>query len=113
SFRRIMRWYILVIVVTALVTFLTTWLVWKLSLRFRIYPQIRSRDVHQRPVPRLGGVAMFLGIMLAFGVASQLEYLRLVFQSPGPIWALLGSALLIVIIGALDDLYDLDWMVKL
>ncbi|MGB3414750.1 MAG: MraY family glycosyltransferase [Microbacteriaceae bacterium] len=108
-----MRWYLLIIAVTALATFVATWGVWRFSLKHRIYPQIRERDVHQRPIPRLGGVAMFIGVLVAFAVASQLDYLHLVFNNPGPVWALLGAALLIVVVGALDDLFDLDWMIKL
>ena len=39
----------------------------------------RERDVHTRPLPDIGGVAMFLGFLCAFGVASQLGQFRDVF----------------------------------
>jgi UDP-GlcNAc:undecaprenyl-phosphate GlcNAc-1-phosphate transferase len=73
--------------------------------------------VHTRPTPRLGGIAMFLGILAAFGVsyliAAQFAPLRLIFANPQQILAILGAALLIVLLGVADDIWDLDWMTKL
>ncbi|MET4781913.1 MraY family glycosyltransferase [Glaciihabitans sp. UYNi722] len=97
----------------AAVTFLLAKLTARLGMKYRLYPQIRERDVHKRPTPRLGGVAMFLGILVAFGVASQLPQFHLIFAKPGPIFAILGSALIIVLIGVADDIWDLDWVTKL
>ena len=57
-----MKQYLFTIIVTAAITFVLTWAVWRLSLRFKLYPGIRERDVHTTPTPRLGGVAIFLGI---------------------------------------------------
>ncbi|MCU1558460.1 MAG: undecaprenyl-phosphate alpha-N-acetylglucosaminyl 1-phosphate transferase [Microbacteriaceae bacterium] len=98
---------------SAVVTFLLAALTARLGMKYRLYPQIRERDVHTRPTPRLGGVAMFLGILAAFGVASQLPQFHLIFAKPGPIFAILGSALIIVLIGVADDIWDLDWVTKL
>ena len=58
-------------------------LIYKLSHRYRLYPKIRARDVHTRPTPRLGGIAMFLGIVVAFAVGSFLPQLDLVYARPG------------------------------
>jgi UDP-GlcNAc:undecaprenyl-phosphate GlcNAc-1-phosphate transferase len=105
--------YLLVIGVSAGVTFGFAILIYKLSHRFRLYPKIRERDVHTRPTPRLGGIAMFLGILAAFAVGSLLPQLDLVYSRPGPILSILGAALLIVLIGVADDIWDLDWLTKL
>lgn len=105
--------YVLVGGASALVTFLLSLVILKLSLRYRLYPKIRERDVHTRPTPRLGGIAMFFGVLVAFGVASQLDRFHLVFVNPKPVLALLGAALIIVLIGVADDIWDLDWMTKL
>ncbi len=103
--------------ITAVVTFVLSLVVWRVALRFKLYPRIRERDVHTRPTPRLGGVAMFLGIVVAFGVAylfsSSFPLLGVVFSDPTPVLAILGAALLVVVIGVVDDLWDLDWMTKL
>jgi UDP-GlcNAc:undecaprenyl-phosphate GlcNAc-1-phosphate transferase len=105
--------YVLVAGVAAVVTFALALLIWKLSTRFRLYPKIRERDVHTRPTPRLGGVAMFLGVVIAFAIGSQLPQLSIVFSEPGKILAVLGAAAIIVGIGVADDIWDLDWLTKL
>lgn len=105
--------YVLVALVSGVVTFGLSVLIYRLSHRFRLYPQIRERDVHTRPTPRLGGIAMFIGIVAAFGVGSFIPQLALVYSRPGQVLAILGAALLIVIIGVVDDLIDLDWLTKL
>ena len=105
--------YVLITGVSAVVTFGLAVLIWKLSTKYRLYPKIRERDVHTRPTPRLGGVAMFFGLLVAFGVASQLDNFRLVFEHPGTVLGLLGAALIIVLLGVADDLWDLDWLTKL
>jgi UDP-GlcNAc:undecaprenyl-phosphate GlcNAc-1-phosphate transferase len=108
-----MRFYLLVALVSAVVTFGLAFVIYKLSNRYRLYPKIRERDVHTRPTPRLGGIAMFLGVVIAIGVASQISWFRLVFAEPGKVWAILGAALIIVLIGVADDIWDLDWLTKL
>ena len=109
--------FVLLSLVSALVTFGFSVLVLKLSHRYRLYPKIRERDVHTRPTPRLGGIAIFVGIVAAFGVAylvaARFAPLRLIFSDPQQILAILGAALLIVLLGVADDLWDLDWMTKL
>lgn len=112
-----MTLFVLLALVSAVVTFGLSIVVWKISLKYRLYPKIRERDVHTDPTPRLGGVAMFFGIVAAFGVAyavaSQFAPLQLVFSNMGQVLAILGAALLIVLIGVADDIWDLDWMTKL
>jgi UDP-GlcNAc:undecaprenyl-phosphate/decaprenyl-phosphate GlcNAc-1-phosphate transferase len=105
--------YLLVVVFTAVVTFVLTWAVLRTSLRFRLYPAIRDRDVHTRPTPRLGGVAMFLGVCAAFAFSTQFEFFSLIWANPGPVIAILAATFVIVVVGVLDDLWDLDWMIKL
>jgi UDP-GlcNAc:undecaprenyl-phosphate GlcNAc-1-phosphate transferase len=105
--------YVLVAGISGLVTFGLAVLIWKLSNKYRLYPKIRARDVHTRPTPRLGGIAMFIGILVAFGVASQLGNFSIVFTEPGKVLGLLGAALIIVLIGVADDIWDLDWLTKL
>jgi UDP-GlcNAc:undecaprenyl-phosphate GlcNAc-1-phosphate transferase len=105
--------YIATAGVAALVSFALSMVVWKLSHRFRLYPKIRERDVHTRPTPRLGGVAVFLGVVAAFAAGSFIPQLALVYSQPVHIWGLLGSALMIVLIGVADDIWDLDWLTKL
>ena len=108
-----MPYYFTIGLITAVITLILSVLIMKLSHRYRLYPKIRERDVHTRPTPRLGGVAMFAGVLVAFAIASQISWFDLVFARPGPIWAILGAAFIIVAIGVADDIWDLDWMTKL
>lgn len=105
--------YLLVSGVAAVVTFPLAVVIWKLSTRYRLHPKIRERDVHTQPTPRLGGVAMFLGMLVAFAVASQIGSFSIVFTEPGKVLGLFGAAAIIVLIGVVDDIWDLDWVTKL
>ncbi len=71
-----------------------------------------ARRIHKSPVPRLGGIAMFLGFVLA----------SMVFYVPDPIvetkeivtyWLLLAASLLIVLVHAYDDVKGLKPLPKL
>lgn len=108
-----MRYYVLTVVVTAIATLAFTAIVWRVGLRYRLYPEIRDRDVHTTPKPRIGGVAMYLGVLAAFALSSQIPYFAIFWAEPAAIWSLLGAATLIVVVGVADDLWDLDWMIKL
>ena len=108
-----MKQYVFTILLTAAVTFVLSWVVWRVSLRYKLYPGIRDRDVHTTPTPRLGGIAMFLGVLAAFAVSAQHPFFAIIWSNPQQVYALLGAALIIVVIGVLDDLWDLDWMIKL
>ena len=108
-----MIFYALVTAISAIVTFGFAYFILKLSHRYRLYPKVRERDVHTRPTPRLGGIAMFLGMIVAFAVASRLPSLSLIFSEPLKVWGLFLAATIIVLIGVADDIWDLDWMTKL
>ncbi|NQX11404.1 undecaprenyl/decaprenyl-phosphate alpha-N-acetylglucosaminyl 1-phosphate transferase [Microbacteriaceae bacterium VKM Ac-2855] len=108
-----MTLFALVALISAGVTCGLSFIIWRVALRFGLYPKIRVRDMHTRPTPRLGGIAIFLGMVVAFAVASRIPYFQLVFANPEPIYAILGASLLIVLIGVADDLWDLDWTTKL
>jgi len=105
--------YLFTVIVTAAITLALSWGVWQLSLRFKLYPGIRERDVHTTPTPRLGGVAIFLGIAAAIGLSAANPFFDIMWIPPQTMWAVLGAALLITVIGVIDDLWDLDWMIKL
>lgn len=97
-----------------MVTYLATFLVRKLAAKYDIYPKaIRSRDMHSRPTPRIGGVAMFLGFVASLLIAAPIGWFDVVFSDPTPIIAISVAALIITAVGFLDDIYDLDWTLKL
>lgn len=105
--------FALIAVVAAGVTAISSFGVLRLSRRLQLAPAVRERDVHQTPTPRLGGVAMCVGLFVALWVASVNEQFSVAFAERAQVWALLGACLVIAVVGVLDDLLDLDWMVKL
>jgi UDP-GlcNAc:undecaprenyl-phosphate/decaprenyl-phosphate GlcNAc-1-phosphate transferase len=105
--------YTLVGGVATVVTFGLSFLIWRLSTKYRLYPAIRARDVHTKPTPRLGGIAMFLGVAAAMAIASQFSEFAAVFSEPTKVLSVMGAALLIVVVGVADDIWDLDWTIKL
>ncbi|WP_250444595.1 glycosyltransferase family 4 protein [Actinotalea sp. C106] len=107
-----MRVYLLVMLVAAAVTYLTTPLARWLALRSGAITAVRERDVHAIPTPRMGGVAMLLGMAVAMVIASRMPFLEGVFSQPTA-WAVLGGAAMVCLLGAADDIWDLDWFTKL
>lgn len=107
--------YAAVAVLAAVVTAGASALVLVLSRRYRLAPGIRDRDVHETPTPRLGGIAMFLGVFTAFlfVVVAVPDTFSSVAEQPKQLFVLMGVMTIIVGVGVLDDLFDLDWMVKL
>ncbi|MFV0434198.1 MAG: MraY family glycosyltransferase [Leucobacter sp.] len=105
--------YLTVVAVAAVVTAAASFVVLRIARRYRLAPEVRARDVHQNPTPRLGGIAMLVGILAAFAVAGAWAEFSSLFTGGSEVWALLGACGIIAVIGILDDLLDLDWMIKL
>lgn len=104
--------YLLVLVVAAAMTYAATPFVRWLAVKTRAYTPVRERDVHAVPTPRLGGVAMLVGFASAMAVAGQLPYLSQLFLT-GELRGVLVAATIVCLLGALDDMRDLDWLTKL
>lgn len=107
-----MRVYLLVLLVAAAVTYLATPLARWLALRTGAITAVRDRDVHAVPTPRLGGLAMLAGMAVALILAAQMPFLDGVFTT-ATVWAVLGCAALVALLGAADDIWELDWFTKL
>ncbi len=108
-----MTFYALVLITATVVSYLVSILLWKVGGRWVKQRDIRDRDVHQTPTPRLGGLAIFVSMLAATAVASQVGWFDEVFDNPRDVYALLGAAAIVVAIGFVDDLIDLDWLTKL
>ncbi|MFF7382975.1 MraY family glycosyltransferase [Streptomyces griseoluteus] len=108
-----MREYLLTLLITAAVTYLLTGPVRKFAIVAGAMPEIRARDVHREPTPRLGGIAMFFGLCAGLLVADHLENLNEVFAKSNEPRALLSGAALIWLIGVLDDKFEIDALIKL
>ena len=63
-----------------------------------------GRRMHDHPIPRLGGLAMFLGFLLATLIFSQIDV-----QARG----MLLGCVVVVTAGVIDDINPLKWWAKL
>jgi len=104
--------YLLILLVAAAITYVSVPVVRHIALVTHTLTPVRSRDVHKVPVPRLGGVAMYVGMVAAIAVASHIPYLEGVFEG-GSAWGVVTSGGLLCALGVVDDLFDLEWWAKL
>ncbi|TDD93147.1 undecaprenyl/decaprenyl-phosphate alpha-N-acetylglucosaminyl 1-phosphate transferase [Saccharopolyspora karakumensis] len=107
------REYLLVMLTAAVTTFLLTGLVRLLAIRVGAVAYPRVRDVHVKPMPRMGGVAMYGGVLAATFLAANLPALSRGFAYSKDSLAVLIAGGLIVLVGALDDRFELDSLTKL
>ncbi|WCZ38705.1 MraY family glycosyltransferase [Corynebacterium jeddahense] len=104
----------LVLLVAAAITYLATGPVRSMLVRTGRVAEIRQRDVHTQPTPSLGGLAMFTGFVGAYLLAQQLPALTRGFAPVTPeMTAVLAGGLAIVLVGVVDDLYELSAIAKL
>ena len=93
------------LVAAFLVAFITTPLVKSLAEKVGAVDVPKdNRRMHKTPIPRMGGLAIFLGFLL-----STLLFVPL----STPVRGMLLGAVIIVVLGILDDIYALPAMPKL
>lgn len=105
-----MKVYLAVVALTALLSFILTPIARWLGIRARVYTPTRKRDMHREPIPKLGGSAMAIAVILVLGAASLVPFLSGIYTAP--IVGILLAILVILIMGVADDLWDLHWVVK-
>jgi UDP-GlcNAc:undecaprenyl-phosphate GlcNAc-1-phosphate transferase len=108
-----MREYLYILIIAAAVTYLLTPLVRRGAIAINAQHAPRSRDVHTAPTPLLGGLAMYGGLVAALLVADRLSYLQQAFPSSRTIGGLLAAAGLLVVVGIVDDRWEIGAIPKL
>lgn len=88
---------------------LTPWSI-RQALKWQIVARPSPRKIHPQPIPCWGGIAIVLGIL--FGISIGWLFLRPFPLSPETIGIAFGL-LLLVLVGTLDDRYNLPAKVKL
>ncbi|BBX15472.1 decaprenyl-phosphate N-acetylglucosaminephosphotransferase [Mycolicibacterium duvalii] len=96
----------------AIITYLATGLVRVLAMRWGAVAYPRERDVHLQPTPRMGGLAMYLGVVAAVLLASQLPALTRGFVYSSGMPAVVVAGGLIMLVGLIDDRWGLDALTK-
>ncbi|WP_164667622.1 glycosyltransferase family 4 protein [Virgibacillus doumboii] len=90
--------------IALIATFLLTYPVKKLAIKWGVVDLPNHRKIHKKVTPRLGGLAIFLGVFLG-GLYLQPHHEHLP--------EIILGAIVILITGALDDRYDIRPVIKL
>jgi len=104
--------YVLLMVVAGALTVLLTPLVRWACLRWGIVPKLRSRDIQSTPIPRLGGIAITIALVITMLISARIPYMAPLFETNAA-WAVVVGALAMCILGVVDDVVELDWLTKL
>lgn len=105
--------YLLIGLVAAVATFIATPMVRWLAIKTGAVDHPNDRKVHAEPTPTLGGLAMFIGVVIAGGVAFAMPEFRALFTQTSQVWGIGVGAVVIFALGVVDDLRDLPAPVKL
>ena len=100
--------YGVVLAVVALTTFVTLFGVRKLAYRIGAVVKPDDRRVHKRPTPTLGGVAMLAGVLVGMLVAWLMGSFDAIFSGSTEPLGLVLAAVVIVVVGVIDDLREVS-----
>ncbi|MDD3101655.1 MAG: MraY family glycosyltransferase [Patescibacteria group bacterium] len=93
--------YFLLIIISFFISLIAIFFLKKLAFRYHLYdePSVGDLKIHQKPIPHLGGIGIFLGLIASL-IFSQLFHQISKLQSLGII---IGS-IIIIFLGFWDDL---------
>jgi UDP-GlcNAc:undecaprenyl-phosphate GlcNAc-1-phosphate transferase len=100
--------YLFIGVIAALVTFVSTPFVVKLATRMNWVVAPDERRVHKVPTPDVGGIAMFLGFIVALAIAWKMGRFSPVFDNNSEPLGVLLAAIVIFATGLVDDIREIS-----
>ena len=100
--------YLFIGAVAAIVTFVATPLTVRLALRRGWVVAPDERRVHQVPTPHVGGIAMFLGFVVALALAWRMGRFSPIFDNNSEPMGVLLAALVIFGTGLVDDVREIS-----
>ena len=74
-----MRIYLFIAAVAGGVTYLLTPLIRHIAIEIGAVGEVRARDVHTVPTPRMGGLGMLIGFTVAMLFASRIPFIEGLF----------------------------------
>jgi UDP-GlcNAc:undecaprenyl-phosphate/decaprenyl-phosphate GlcNAc-1-phosphate transferase len=84
----------------------------KLALRFSLFDMPEARRVHTAPVPRIGGLGIYFGFMIAIAISFVLPVLRFA-EEIERILLMIIAATIVVVVMLFDDLFGIPPIPKL
>jgi len=105
--------YAIVLAVVTVTTFVALFGIRRLSFRIGAVVSPDARHVHERPTPTLGGVAMLLGILVGMFTAWCLGSFDAVFTGSTEPLGIVLAAVVMVIVGVIDDLREVSAPAKI
>ena len=101
--------------ISAIASLLVTPVVRNLFLHWNLVDKPDPRKLHSRRIPRVGGVAIAIAYLTAFGVLLVIGWSagQLVWSARTDIWHLFPAAAVIFAVGLADDLLNLEPWQKL
>jgi len=100
--------YALVLIISALASWLLTFVGRRLAVRTGAMAPVVDRSVHAEPLPTAGGVSMYIAFLVAMAVASRMSRFSDVFGgSTEPLGVILGATA-IMAVGLLDDIREVS-----
>ena len=100
--------YLFIGVIAAVVTFVSTPFVVKLATRMNWVVEPDERRVHKVSTPDVGGIAMFLGFIVALAIAWKMGRFSPVFDNNSEPLGVLLAAIVIFSTGLFDDIREIS-----
>lgn len=91
------------LILSLLLTIVLIPLILRVAFKYELYDMPDERRVHVKPIPRIGGIAMAVGVFISILVYGPLD---------ASMRAYLAGALIIVVVSIYDDLKGLNFKVK-
>ena len=105
--------YLGVFLVSAVAVALVTPLVRRLAIRVGAIDKPSDRKEHPKPTPTGGGIGLLIGVGAGLGAAFLIPSLRSTFSQSSELQGTLLAALVITVVGLIDDLFTLSAPAKI
>lgn len=99
---------LVVFVLAALTTLISTPLVMRLARQWGAVDTPRDRHRHPQATPRLGGIPLALGFFVALGVSFMLPVMRNDKDELTRLAGLIAGLLVVIVVGVYDDRHELS-----
>ncbi|MDR1290921.1 MAG: undecaprenyl/decaprenyl-phosphate alpha-N-acetylglucosaminyl 1-phosphate transferase, partial [Planctomycetaceae bacterium] len=124
--------YVLIFLFVVLVSFFCCYRVRSVASRFGLVDLPGERKIHEQPISTGGGLGIFVGVVVFFVLcqllvilANQLQVIQAMLpetissrldgltQRSLQLWILIGLGAVVMLVGVLDDKFNLHWSIRI